>query len=47
LAEAVNRLHRNKKLADELITYAYQIVTTQFSSKSMALGYLDLYKKLL
>ena len=47
LAEAVNRLHRNKKLADNLVNAAYQIVAEQFSSKSMVLGYLDLYKKLL
>ena len=45
IAQAVMALHNDKKLADELTSKAYHRVITDFSSKTMALGYLNIYKK--
>ena len=47
LAEAISCIHRDGQFATELTNTAYQRVTTHYSSKAMALGYLDVYNGLI
>ena len=47
IAQAVIALHNNKQLADKLTSKAYHRVITDFSSKAMALEYLNVYKNTL
>ena len=47
LAKTIGRLYHNQHLATELTNIAYQRVTTHYSSKAMALGYLDIYNGLI
>lgn len=47
IAQAVMALHSDEKLADELTGKAYHRVIIDFSSKTMAQKYLDLYSRLI
>jgi len=47
LAQAIRRLYRDGELASKLRNVAYHTVTTHYTTKNMALGYLDIYKNLI
>jgi glycosyltransferase involved in cell wall biosynthesis len=47
MAAAISRLHHDQEFADELKEAAYLRVTIHYASKTMALGYLDIYNSLI
>ena len=47
ITEAIGKLYNNKKLSDKLSTVAYDRVIAHYSSKNMALEYLNIYKSLM
>ncbi len=46
LAQSIHRLYHDRELASRLTNVAYHTVTTHYTTKNMALGYLDIYQKL-
>jgi len=46
LAEAIASIYNNPDHAEELASISYQKAVTKYSSKTMGLGYLDIYEKL-
>ena len=46
LNKAISSLYHDGKLAKDLASFSYQEVVTKHKSETMALGYLDIYKKL-
>jgi glycosyltransferase involved in cell wall biosynthesis len=45
LAEAISSIYHNPKLAKDIASASYREVVTQYTSETMALGYLDIYLK--
>ena len=44
LADAILRIRNNRKFADQLTSFSYNEVLTKYSSKTMAIKYLEIYK---